>query len=469
MMFYLRNVILCVVMLFTFTAVLPAQTAKESIFGDVEKLINEAKENDAELLSPEFFSKALENFRRANEMYVNNKSTRDIREALTEAQRYCNRALQAVKLAKISLKEPIEARQDALRVEANTYAKEIFEEAERKFADATAQVEDDDLEDARDKGSEAEAMYRQAELKSIKVKILGDARKLVQKAEDGDVEEYAPQTFARAKTLLAEVENLLTYDRYASEEAGGKALESIYQARHSMYLAKQVKALSEDDKNWEKLLLQFEDVLTGIAANFDETPQFDNGLQEAIDLITTRINKLKQENQQLISENAALQEENEALKETATASTAELAKKKEREEKFEKIKSLFTPNEAKVVFDGDNLVIRLQGLNFAPGQAVIQPEYFSLLTKVQEALKIFPDKHILLEGHTDSRGVPKINKKLSEDRAIAVREYLIANMGKPREQITALGYGSAKPVASNETPEGRALNRRIDIVISMND
>jgi len=108
-------------------------------------------------------------------------------------------------------------------------------------------------------------------------------------------------------------------------------------------------------------------------------------------------------------------------------------------------------------------------LTFPSGQAVIQPEYFSLLTKVQEAIKLFPDRHLLIEGHTDSRGNPQTNKRLSEERAQAVREYLIANMNKEREQITAIGYGSAKPVSSNETPEGRALNRRIDIVIGMRD
>jgi outer membrane protein OmpA-like peptidoglycan-associated protein len=130
---------------------------------------------------------------------------------------------------------------------------------------------------------------------------------------------------------------------------------------------------------------------------------------------------------------------------------------------------MFTSREGTVVFDGENLVIHLHGLNFQSGQAVIQPEYFSLLTKVQEALKVFPDRHILIEGHTDSRGNPQTNKNLSEDRAQAVREYLIANMAKSREEITSIGYGSAKPVASNETPEGRALNRRIDIVIGMQD
>jgi outer membrane protein OmpA-like peptidoglycan-associated protein len=150
-------------------------------------------------------------------------------------------------------------------------------------------------------------------------------------------------------------------------------------------------------------------------------------------------------------------------------SSAELAKKEELESKIEKVKTLFTASEAKVAYDSENLVISLHGLTFPSGKSIIQPEYFSLLSKVQEAIKTFPDKHILLEGHTDSQGNAATNKRLSEERASAVREYIIANMGISREQVTSVGYGSEKPVASNKTSEGRALNRRIDIVIDLSN
>lgn len=390
-------------------------------------------------------------------------------EKLAEAQKYCQRALQAVKLAVITLKEPIKAREDALKVEANLHATQLFNDAEEKFAEATGQVEDDDLDDARDRGSEAEALYRQSELKSIKDKLLGDARNLVQEARDKDVEEVAPQTFKLASSLLAELEDMLTYNRYAGNEAAQKAMQCVYQARHALYLADRIRSMKDNDENWEKLILEYEDVLTGFAAHFDETPKFDEGMKDAVNLINTRIQNLIKDNKQLVEDNARLQEAYDALKEEASSSSAALAQEREKEEKFNKVKALFNPQEAKVLIDGNNLVIRLHGLNFPSGSSQIQPEYFSLLTKVQEALKIFPDKHILLEGHTDSRGNAITNKTLSEERAIAVREYIIANMGKPREQITAIGYGAAKPVATNDTPEGRELNRRIDVVINLSE
>jgi OOP family OmpA-OmpF porin len=72
---------------------------------------------------------------------------------------------------------------------------------------------------------------------------------------------------------------------------------------------------------------------------------------------------------------------------------------------------------------------------------------------------------VTIEGHTDSYGGDDLNQKLSEDRANAVRQYFIANMNLKAEDVEAVGYGESRPIANNETPEGRARNRRIDIVI----
>jgi outer membrane protein OmpA-like peptidoglycan-associated protein len=446
-----------------------AQTGKEAIFGDVQKQIEEAREAHADILSPEFFREAEENFKTAEEYYTSNKSTRDIREKLTEASRFCTKAMDAVKVGKLTLKDAIRARYDALKVEADNYAPVLFKEASEIFNEAAMEVEDGDLDDARDRGSEAEQLFRKAELKSIKDKILNDARNSIAEAGEIDAGEHCPQTYEYAKGLLADVENLLRNNRYATEDANQKAIETAYQGRHAIHLTHEIVSLKENDKNWEKLILSFEDLVTSIGVKFDEKLRFDNGFKESVNTILTRITQMQEDNQRLITENETLQEELQLFKEKATTSTAELERKQNLEAKIDKIKAMFSLNEAKVIYDGDNLVIRLYGLNFQSGKSVILSEYFSLLRKVQEAIKEFPESHILLEGHTDSRGNPSTNKRLSEERAKAVREYIIANMEISREQITAIGYGDTKPVASNKTAEGRELNRRIDVVISLSN
>ena len=71
--------------------------------------------------------------------------------------------------------------------------------------------------------------------------------------------------------------------------------------------------------------------------------------------------------------------------------------------------------------------------------------------------------HVRVVGHTDSTGNPKVNEALSRDRAHAVAEYLVANNTLPRERITEAGFGFNRPLTSDRTAEGRAMNRRVEI------
>ena len=130
---------------------------------------------------------------------------------------------------------------------------------------------------------------------------------------------------------------------------------------------------------------------------------------------------------------------------------------------------MFTPAEGEALLGEDRLILRLVGLTFASGSAEIRPDNFSLLTKVQRVIREFPESAITVEGHTDSQGNEAMNQELSRRRAIAVREYLLSNIAMSADRITAVGYGESRPVAPNNAEAGRALNRRIDITLSLDD
>ncbi len=206
---------------------LSAQTAVDKVFQDVEEMIKTAREEGAEWLSPDFYRNSVENFEKANKYRVNNESSRDIREKLTAAKDYCVRAQEVVKLGRMTLSDAINARMAAIEVDAGTYAEELFRDAENRFRDAALEVEDGDLDDAREVGAEAEAAFRKAELKAIKDKILSDARRLVAEAEEIDAIDYAPLSFGTARTMLNDVEELLRNNRYATKEASEKARETV--------------------------------------------------------------------------------------------------------------------------------------------------------------------------------------------------------------------------------------------------
>jgi len=106
-----------------------------------------------------------------------------------------------------------------------------------------------------------------------------------------------------------------------------------------------------------------------------------------------------------------------------------------------------------------------QNIYFNTGRAILKPESFPILDSIAILLKENPDVVVEIQGHTDSRGSESYNLKLSQERAETVKNYLVKYHGIPPEMLIAKGYGESKPIASNETEEGRAKNRRVEFVI----
>jgi len=96
--------------------------------------------------------------------------------------------------------------------------------------------------------------------------------------------------------------------------------------------------------------------------------------------------------------------------------------------------------------------------------AALRPESQQTLRDLAGNFQRYPDETISVEGHTDNVGAIDYNQNLSERRAYSVKDYL-STQGVPGSRITAIGYGESRPKASNETPEGRQLNRRVEIHI----
>ena len=103
-------------------------------------------------------------------------------------------------------------------------------------------------------------------------------------------------------------------------------------------------------------------------------------------------------------------------------------------------------------------------IRFQPGQAVIDPDSAGLLDRLIETALRCPTANIEIAGHTDADGGDAANQALSEQRAQAVADYLV-KAGLPVDRFTSTGYGSTQPIASNDTDEGKAQNRRIEFVV----
>ncbi|MEM7630464.1 MAG: OmpA family protein [Pseudomonadota bacterium] len=117
---------------------------------------------------------------------------------------------------------------------------------------------------------------------------------------------------------------------------------------------------------------------------------------------------------------------------------------------------------------GDRLIVSFpQDILFAVNSFAVRPDLQSDLGVLATSLDTYPNSTIQIVGHTDSDGEAAFNQQLSERRANAVADVLLRN-GVPFNRIQAFGRGESQPVASNLTPEGKAQNRRVEIVILPN-
>ncbi len=115
----------------------------------------------------------------------------------------------------------------------------------------------------------------------------------------------------------------------------------------------------------------------------------------------------------------------------------------------------------------DGMVSLDMDVQFALNSSVISSAYDDEIAKAAAVLREHPGVRATVEGHTDSTGTPEYNMWLSERRANAVRDMLIKDQGIPADQLVAIGRGQNAPIASNDTVEGRAKNRRVELVMDV--
>lgn len=118
-----------------------------------------------------------------------------------------------------------------------------------------------------------------------------------------------------------------------------------------------------------------------------------------------------------------------------------------------------------VTQQGDGILVNLPDVTFAVDSTVVSPGFQASLDKVAQSMVRYPDSLIDIYGHTDSTGSDAYNLDLSKRRADAVARYLISR-GVSSARIQTQGMGKNYPVADNGTPEGRAINRRVEVKIT---
>ncbi len=479
------------IMLLTLAFVPAAQgQAIEDELKRVEQRLEDARASQIDLVSPRHFSEAEKKLGEAKSRYERGGKIEEIRKRLSEVQSELTKAQGYEEVGKVLLRSALEARSAAAEAGAPEFAANEWKDAESIMREAGERVERGDQNGTRSRATSAEQVYRAAELVAIRADVLGRARTSRQAAVQAEAQKWSAATFADADGLLRQAERELTENRYDRSGARELARRSQSQFVRAERIARAARRIDEDvRKRVEGLVLEQEGHLARVAESLSLAADLAEGVEPIANEVITSIESLYEDRSNLQEELTRKNGEVDRLRnvemtrlkelvdsldtrlamleQRERAVMAELREREEEEEKVNRVKSAFSPEEAEVSISGNQLVMRLFGLTFPSGSAEIRPDNFSLLTKVQRVLREFPNSPVVVGGHTDSRGNDATNLALSQRRADAVREYLLANMSISEQRISAIGYGEARPIASNDNAAGQARNRRIDILVSM--
>jgi flagellar motor protein MotB len=423
---------------------LAQQDLRAALFVEADKARAEAQAANAEQLAPATYQRAAEAYAAAENDLARNRQDRVRADAAAAAKAF-RQAKDAAETASVTLASLIKTRADATNANASTFAAQQWTSATERFDSAVKRLEAGDIRGAHSRADEAQALYRDAELTSIKAQYLSQTRALLAEADQGRVSRYAPKTYERARSLLADAERALNENRYDTDLPRSLAQQANYEARHAIYLAKVISTMRDENRSIEDVILTYEDALVQIGAAADEVVQLDKGVEPVTTDLVAYIEQLRERAAQsqadatdarkrigdLEEEVRSLDQQLGGVSQERSALVQRVEAEARLREQFTTIENIFQRDEARVQREGNRVIIRLVGLTFASGQATVLPAHLELLKKVAEA----------------------------------IGAYLTGTLGVTASRVSAVGYGETQPIASNDTQQGRARNRRIDVII----
>lgn len=491
------------------------QAQQDSLINHVQTLLDSISLVEGQIFAPNNFAKAEKKFAEAKRAIESGRKPGTIEKYLMEAAEFAEQTLSAAGTGRLTLEEYLDPRSRARQAGAPILVPELYEKAEKQFLKATDKVESGDVKGGLKEAAMAAPLFDVAEFEAIRIDIMGTADQLIETAIQGEAAKFALSTLDKARTARQKCDAILTRDRYERAESIAEIRRAEYEARHALNIATRVRSLERNDQAWEKLIQSYEIEMNRVAEEIGVgTLAFDKGAGAAadsliyhirhlhtqstsseqlnrrvtdglravlerlgadqqspdplilVDRINMEVGDLLAGREQLAAELDQKDSRLQQLRTDHEQVAAELEARTALEGKFKKAKTILTPAEGEVLFNASNdIVLRLSGLSFDINKSDIKDEHVPLLEKVKSVIEMFPDSRLIVEGHTDASGDAAANAALSEKRAYAVMQYLRQSLLIGADRITAIGYGSDKPVASNQTPEGRAKNRRIDILI----
>jgi outer membrane protein OmpA-like peptidoglycan-associated protein len=293
------------------------------------------------------------------------------------------------------------------------------------------------------------------DLKNVPLEVY-EARNAMEIAKSRSADKYAPEIFSKAEASLKMAENSLA--RKADKK------EIISTARQTVQFSEDARALSVQRQEDERIANERAAAAATAKAEAEAKAAAEAAeAKEKSDAAAAEAKRKADLEAKHQAELAAAKEEVLRAKEGAAKAEAERARKA-----AEDLRAQLLDQFNRVLATRDTprgLVVNMGDVLFDTGKFNLRPPAREALAKLSGIVLAHPGLNLEVEGHTDSTGSDELNQKLSEDRAGAVRGYLV-DQGLGDSSVTAKGFGKSTPVADNSIASGRQQNRRVEIIVS---
>ena len=373
------------------------------------------------------------------------------------------------------------AREKAIEAQAQIHASEGLQRADQGLSTLRRIQVSSNPNDRQLFVNQTVENYLNVELQAIIQNNLGTAISLLNRARSSGVQILSAVTLSSGEELLNQARQTIAENRYHLDGAIRLRELAIIEISKAINIARQIQDFRSRGLSEEELLLELSNPVANIAEdlgieydylrtaeevsqqirelisatieNNDESVIISERQREQLNALENEIRLLNEELQEGIDERNNLIRELEAL--NAVNRT------------FDQLELIFTPDEATIIRENNDLVIRLMSISFDSGSSNISQTDNPVFQKIAQAINLFPNAIVLIEGHTDSTGNYDSNLQLSQLRAEAVQLLLENDFSISSYQMTSIGYGEIRPIANNETSLGREQNRRIEVRIAL--
>jgi len=468
---------------------------------EAKAAVAEAKALRATEFSPDHFSKASIKLAEAEQLLLSHTDMDKAKHLLNEATTDARQASELSQQFTNTFSNLVESR-DRLKLAGDDYIRDDLDKRSRKeFSRVVTAAESGNLSKGKREEKVALLTFRSALTVAAREQFVRPISKTIGKARKLKARNYAPNALKSAIKIQQETEHLIKSNPDAQSEAYSLSRQGKDSASHAIRistLGSQFNRNPEKVESWidasdarmavlaEAVGLQLdrslgpdiqlaqlkqavEDIKAEHTAQINDAEKQIHALGEKLagneEKLAKSEEKLAGYEGKLTKYEGKLSEYEGELSDMAEV-RRKLQLKREAEAKIKRLTKLFDPEVVEILLTPDaDVILRMKKLNFLSGSAVIPPEAYVLLDNAIKSIEIFPKRTARVEGHTDFMGTNEYNQELSNRRASAVRNYLLLQISDSEARFSAIGHGEEKPIANNETAEGRTKNRRIDIIL----